>query len=348
MEDIIQRCLELDAAAVRTYAQFAARCDDPELKRVFQRMGIEERTHVEWWKALLEEYHSSRIPIPADEKDLREAIEETDAWIQQLLEGDMDNLTSDQMLEVAARLEFHMLDPAFEELMALLDPASGEHHREAYSRHVMRLVNEIEKRYSDRGLASFLARVLARSFRDQERLSALATRDQLTGVYNRRGFYNYLSQWCAWSSRYRQPLGVLIVDVDHFKDVNDTFGHPMGDQALCSIARTLSRTVRRSDLVGRYGGDEFSVLAPETSEDSLALLADRIASAVRETDLAGEANGPRLTVSVGSAYVQGGCAASPEELLSAADRSLYQAKEAGRDQAGRAVNASNGSSCEAR
>jgi diguanylate cyclase (GGDEF)-like protein len=201
----------------------------------------------------------------------------------------------------------------------------------------MRLVGAIERNYSRKDLAKFLAAVLARSYRDQQRLAALATRDALTGLYNRRGFYGYLAQWSSWSARYSHPLGVLLVDVDYFKVVNDTLGHPAGDEALKSISDALRRAVRGSDLVGRYGGDEFAILAPETTGEELAELAERVLEMVRSTRFQASGETMELSVSIGAASASGAESVTAEELLSAADKSLYEAKNAGRDRAGHVI-----------
>ncbi|MDR3685955.1 MAG: diguanylate cyclase [Coriobacteriia bacterium] len=340
MNEVLERCVELDTAAQQSYARLAEACTDPELSLTFQRMSAEESTHVQWWSDLCDAYADGRVPAIADEATLLASVNEVAEQVRELLEGDITSLSPDEMLELAIRMEFFMLDPAFGELIDLLDPGADDHHRDAYSRHVMRLVHEVENRYSARGLASFLARVLARTYRDQERLTALATRDTLTGIYNRRGFYNYLTQWCSWSERYRHSLGVLLIDVDHFKNVNDTLGHPAGDAALCAVADAICDSVRTSDLVGRYGGDEFAVIAPETSAQALEILAQRILEGVRNAKVEIDGASVELTVSVGGAYVSSGQVATAETLLSCADKSLYRAKDAGRDCAGAVIDIS--------
>jgi diguanylate cyclase (GGDEF)-like protein len=340
MEVILARCIALDTAAQEAYVALARVCPDPELSKTFQRMSTEEWTHVEWWTELLNAYIDGRVPAPANVDELETCIDEAMASMGRLLEKDFAALSTDEMLELAVHMEFFMLDPAFGELLDLSDPTGLLHRHEAYSRHVTRLVSEIENRLADRGLASFLARVLVRTFRDQERLAALATRDSLTGLYNRRGLYSHLAQWCAWAERYGRPLGVLLIDVDHFKSVNDEFGHPVGDIALTAVAHAIGSAVRESDFVGRYGGDEFAVLAPETSRDALEALAARVVEGVRSIDLSARLGDRGVTASVGCTYVSAGGRATAEIMLACADRSLYTAKAAGRDQAGAAIEAS--------
>lgn len=341
MIEILDLCIQLDSAARDVYTKLASVCPDSELARTFERMSAEERGHVRWWTELRDEYAEGRLPELADQDEMLSSIEEAGAELAPLLLTDPSNLTADEMLEFAVRMEFFMLDPAFGELIDILDPGSGSSHREAYSRHVMRLVSEIGRRHSDRALAPFLARVLTRTYRDQERLAVLATHDPLTKLLNRRGLYNSLTQWCAMARRYEHELGVLVIDVDHFKTVNDTYGHPIGDEVLCAIAGALAKAVRGSDLVARYGGDEFAVLAPHTSAETIRSLARRILDEVNALTFCIAGDRLDLSVSVGSAYAESSAGAAPERLLSRADESLYEAKAAGRHRAGITLNAAD-------
>ncbi len=337
MQAILELCVVLDSRATTTYVALAEMCTDEEVKLTFRRMGTEEVSHVGWWKELLDAWHEGLVPDVADESALLGRLRELAEEIEILMPTDFSELSTDQMLDLAAHLEFFMLDPVFGELLDLVNPGSSTEHHEAYSRHVMRLVNCIEARHSRTDLAHFLARVLARSFDDQQRLAALAMHDPLTGLYNRRGFYGYVRQWASWSTRYGHPLGVLLVDIDRFKSINDAYGHPRGDEALRAISAALCQAVRTSDVVGRYGGDEFAILAPETDADELVLLMNRIVDVVRDTVFAVEGSDVQLSVSVGGSLVKGALPVTPEQLLAAADHSLYEAKEAGRDRAGSVI-----------
>lgn len=334
MQAILELCVALDTRAATTYDKLADVCTDEEVRLTFQRMGAEEVSHVMWWTELLEAWKTGLVPDVADESSILGRLQELAEEIEMLVPGEFSDLSTDQMLDLAAHMEFFMLDPVFGELLVLVNPGSSTEHREAYSRHVMRLVNCIESHYSRTDLAHFLARVLARSFHDQQRLATLAMHDPLTGLYNRRGFYGYVRQWTSWSTRYGRPLGILLVDIDRFKSINDEFGHPQGDDALRLISAALCQAVRTSDVVGRYGGDEFAILAPETDAEELVGLMNRIINVVRDTPFAVGKRQVRLSVSVGGAMGCGTCLITPERLLAAADHSLYEAKTAGRDQAG--------------
>lgn len=158
------------------------------------------------------------------------------------------------------------------------------------------------------------------------RTSSLASRiDPLTELLNRRGFDERLKHEIARTLRYNHPMSLLLIDVDDFKRVNDLYGHGIGDQALRSIAAAIDGSIRSIDIAGRYGGEEFAVLLPETPLEGAAVVADRIRSAVAE------GAGPvHSTVSVGVAVLAEEDA-SPASLLERADTALYRAKSLGKN-----------------
>lgn len=339
MRDILERCVELDKTAAEAYRGMAAVCEVDPLRTVFEQLAKEEVQHVDWWGDLLAAWESGLLPDIADEHEMVTELAEVKRQVNEVLPDRFDTMSTDDMLDLAARLEFFMLDPVFGELSDLMEPGSTVDRREAYSRHVIRLVQAIEMYHSSQGPAMFLARMLVRAYRDQQRLTALSVRDQLTGLYNRRGLLGHLDQWLAWSARYLRPVAVILIDVDHFKGVNDRFGHLVGDTVLREVARALRRGVRTSDLIGRFGGDEFVVLAPEASEVELTQLMERLLASVREMRVTAAGASVEVTVSVGGAWVAGGSYVEPETIVASADRSLYEAKEAGRDRVGTARQA---------
>jgi diguanylate cyclase (GGDEF)-like protein len=171
--------------------------------------------------------------------------------------------------------------------------------------------------------------------RYQMRLAESAQQDALTGLYNRRHLEDRLASELAAAHRHGRPLALLLVDVDHFKAVNDRCGHLAGDEALRHVSAALRASVRKEDVLARFGGEEFVVVARETGLDGGKALAERIRRAVERTRFAAEGQELGVTVSVGvtvalgiGPFVPG---TSDRELLAAADRALYAAKEAGRN-----------------
>lgn len=176
--------------------------------------------------------------------------------------------------------------------------------------------------------------VASSRLRDQFERDALV--DGLTGVYNRRWLNERLPRLVARASRDREPVAVLMLDVDHFKRFNDRFGHAAGDHVLSVVAQTISAGVRPTDLVARFGGEEFVVLMPSTDLAGATVAAERVRHAVRSTPLDGFEGRllPQVTVSIGVAQL--GSTEDGPALMARADAALYHAKEAGRDRVERA------------
>jgi diguanylate cyclase (GGDEF)-like protein/PAS domain S-box-containing protein len=164
----------------------------------------------------------------------------------------------------------------------------------------------------------------------EARLRELATTDGLTGLFNRRRFMELAEREFARSKRYQGPLAMLMMDIDHFKRVNDTHGHDVGDEVLRELASTSLKALREADILGRLGGEEFAVLLPETETSAAMDVAERLRRAVEESPM--ETNGGKLaiTVSIGAACMEA-ATGSVEELLKRADVALYEAKQSGRN-----------------
>jgi diguanylate cyclase (GGDEF)-like protein len=161
------------------------------------------------------------------------------------------------------------------------------------------------------------------------RLAQLAVTDPLTGLANRRALYAHLDREVDRAKRYKHPLAVLVIDIDHFKQVNDVHGHQTGDRVLNHVAQVITQSVRASDVAGRFGGEEFIVLAPETPAPAVRVVAERIRRAV-ETQTAQQKGLPGVTVSIGAAGASEG-EISTESLVARADAALYEAKRGGRN-----------------
>ena len=165
----------------------------------------------------------------------------------------------------------------------------------------------------------------------QETLRHQATHDSLTGLWNRMAIMDRLQQELARACRENGSVGAIMVDVDHFKRINDTFGHKSGDAALCEVARRLKQAVRLYDAIGRYGGEEFLIVLPGCDVTATAHQAERMRTSI----LAEGVNlGPRtlgLTISLGVASSGPGQEIDGESLVHAADTALYRAKHAGRN-----------------
>ena len=171
---------------------------------------------------------------------------------------------------------------------------------------------------------------LTRQIELQQRLEVLAARDGLTGVFNRRHFMSLAESEVRRSCRYGSPVSVIMLDLDFFKEVNDTFGHETGDRVLTGAAKCLERSLRGFDILGRYGGEEFIILLPETDIDTALVIAERLRLSLSAMKMTSGGSTIRVTASFG-------VAGSPpmnrklDVLIAAADRALYRAKSEGRN-----------------
>ncbi|WP_419785980.1 PAS domain S-box protein [Pseudodesulfovibrio sp.] len=187
-------------------------------------------------------------------------------------------------------------------------------------------------RLNDRRYAVATIRDITERKATEAKLRELATTDALTGLDNRRWFMEQAMAEFSRSRRYNRALAMLMLDIDHFKNVNDTHGHDVGDQVLSSLAGIVVGALREADILGRLGGEEFGVLLPETSREAALDVAERVRKAVESTIMRTSAGEIRITISIGVA-VMNEKTTSVETLLKDADVALYQAKENGRNRA---------------
>lgn len=200
-------------------------------------------------------------------------------------------------------------------------------------------ITELKQREDEAGAARAdlerslfkLRRLQAELVKSNERLTVMAETDPLTGVMNRRKFLDHTRHEFARALRYGREMSLIMVDIDHFKKINDTWGHLAGDAALMRTAERLSSSVRSTDFIGRLGGEEFAVLLPETPKAAASALAERLRLVIAEISLPEEHGAIALTASFGVA----GREAGDKEMLNMlarADRALYAAKRGGRNQ----------------
>ena len=165
----------------------------------------------------------------------------------------------------------------------------------------------------------------------QSKLYDMATRDPLTGAYNRRFFQDRLGAEWAWAIRHRRPCTVVAMDIDHFKNINDSYGHAAGDQVLKTLVGVVQRTIRKEDLFARVGGEEFTLLARATSLPEGMVLGERVRAAVESQKFVFEGQLIPVTLSLGVATSADPAIETPDHLLMRADEWLYAAKQNGRN-----------------
>ncbi|MGC8754013.1 MAG: diguanylate cyclase [Thermosulfidibacteraceae bacterium] len=171
-----------------------------------------------------------------------------------------------------------------------------------------------------------IVRDVSEKKKKEETLKEQALFDSLTGAYNKKVFYDYLGLMMENARRYGEPLSVVVFDIDNFKRINDTYGHIFGDRVLVEIAKIVRNNIRRSDIFGRIGGEEFAIILPKTNVEEAVILAERIREAVSDHLFV---HAVKITVSIGIAGMKR--EDTPETLIARADSALYEAKRAGKN-----------------
>ena len=175
----------------------------------------------------------------------------------------------------------------------------------------------------------------------QSELRVQATRDHLTGAFNRGAVLEILQRELAHSARNEESIAVIMADLDNFKRVNDTHGHPTGDAVLRAAAARLGARLRNYDALGRYGGEEFLVVLPGCGRDSAQEIAERMCASLAATPVRTSAGDIRITVSLGFALADSTSRTRMDELINAADEALYRAKREGRNRVAGPLTDSN-------
>jgi len=203
---------------------------------------------------------------------------------------------------------------------------SRAHHK--FGEHEVKLLNAIANASSNALHNAFLFEQVED---EKTRLEKLAITDYLTGTYNVRYFYNRIIEEFSRAQRYDLPVSCLMLDIDHFKKVNDVYGHKTGDEVLREFAQFLKRHTRKSDVLARYGGEEFIMLLPQTAPEGAVAEAERMRKLVKAHCFRSLKGRKGITVSVGVAVYPNRRIATHDDLISAADNALFAAKNGGRD-----------------
>ena len=181
-------------------------------------------------------------------------------------------------------------------------------------------------------IAWYLVGLLLRVYRVEQEMRALASYDSLTGLPSRHAFFDNANNYVSLAKRERKTFSVMIIDLDHFKSINDRYGHPAGDAVLKLFADVVNSVARRSDIIGRLGGEEFAIVLPSTSTSEALEFSERLHHAISQAVLKYKGSAIRYTASIGLSEYDTESEDSIDDLLARADLALYQAKQSGRNQ----------------
>jgi diguanylate cyclase (GGDEF)-like protein len=331
IERIIQLCLRTDQLASSTYRLLGERASSSDESTWWAHMAQEEDEHCRYWERLGALAHEGGVPALFPDPDLVVAqLEEGVRGAELLASRAIESREVGARLLAGLRMEFYMLHPAFEDLFhfgqrALPGAGSGLD----YDHHLDEFMEGVQRFAADSPELAVLGVMVSALWRRTRLVSEQAYEDPLTGVTNRRGMLKVLHTVAHLARRHGRAVSFAMVDIDDFKRVNDRFGHGRGDLVLREVAARLEAAVRSSDLLARWGGEEFLIVLPETPVERLAEVGEKIRLACASEPV----EGIPLTVSVGLAggLIDGEVEASLEALIKAADARMYEAKRAGKD-----------------
>ena len=329
--DILKLCVSIDKKAVMIYEHFSKTCNNEELREFWKQKSKEERRHVGLWKKLLSLAEDGAIPNIFDEplrieEELRSIISKIDVLFQSI--ENCGDITKSFLL--ALRMEFYALHPAFAMLYRFINDAKQEKlFEEHYDEHLKDFFEIIKRHNALTPELEFLSETISHLWRDNERLAIEINTDGLTKIFNRKGFFDTIKPLVYVAQRNHLFVAIMMIDIDDFKKLNDTYGHQAGDQALARVANLIKVNIRQSDILGRYGGEEFCIFIPYTEKPSLMKVAEKIRREIED----GTRTGIPVTVSIGvaSGYIETDAEKEIDELIKHADESLYQAKSSGKN-----------------
>lgn len=331
--EIVKICHDLDCKAFGIYSTFATKSADPVLAGHWKSIAAEEREHMRFWEKACDLCRKECLSVDIDEP---EVILERLTGINRTLKtmimnfNAYDNPAEEVMF--AYTLEAYILDPSFMKIFngfKFIDPAIED----TYDSHITRFIELMRECYS--GVVPLQIQIMGETLHNlyllNKSLSRECSTDSLTGLFNRRGFFHSVKPYLGIASRNNLDVGIIMIDLDNFKRLNDTYGHPAGDKALRSVALLIESGLRESDISGRYGGEEFIVFAMVKNDKALGTVCEKIRKTIERNSkkLAGVA----FTASLGAAsgkidHAEEQCLAA---LIEKADRSLYRAKSAGKN-----------------
>lgn len=330
--EIANICHQLDGYAAETYELLASLSESEDLRQFWVSMRDDEKDHMDIWSRIAAFAREGILPDVFDDPRLmRNELARMVTRVRELKQTVIENPTTATMFTTAYRLEFYLMHPAFERLFALMETLdAGYAAEDMYEAHIEKFTTYLRKYGEDTPELELLGETLFRLWVENRKLAVLSSTDELTGLLNRRGFYQATLPLLHLAQRNGNHVSFMICDLDDFKKVNDDYGHQAGDRVLRLVARVLRESVRASDVVGRYGGEEFIICFSTIGKNSVIRLAEKIRTAVTSST----AGDIPVTISVGIAGAKLGkdVEAGMEKLISRADGYMYQAKSKGKNQ----------------
>lgn len=327
---ILDLCEQIDISAALIYERFAEQCKG-KIKIFWQQMMAEEQRHSEYWHFLLGMAKEGTLPQIFDNpEDILADLVNISQRVRDLIRETEKITIPSRMYYISHCMEFYLLHSAFERMLHFVNKLSNNKSAaEDYENHINFFLSHFKECENIPPEMMLLVDAISRLWKENKRLTQMSEEDPLTGVANRRGFFRILTPLAQLAFREKNHVAIMMFDIDSFKNINDTHGHRAGDEILMLVSDNAKRRIRSSDVIGRYGGDEFIIFFPHIAPKALPKICDEIREAVIK-------NSPKyqdVTLSVGAVY--GKLEKDPEaeiyEMIRRADKNLYAAKKEGRN-----------------
>jgi diguanylate cyclase (GGDEF)-like protein len=334
LKAIVKLCLSVDRQAYQTYINLSSSFKRNDLKLFWKNMAEEEHTHINFWKYLLTLTEQGIIPQVFDnpEKVIIE-LQNCGREARKIVNESKTIKTISKAFLAALRMEFHLLHPAFNTLfhyMKIVEEKNKWNPEEEYESHINEFIDAFHRYGKSTQEMSLLGLTLNRLWHENKNLVIMSSTDVLTGILNRRGFFNVIQPLSYLAQRNNLSLGFMMIDIDHFKQINDRYGHQKGDKILAKIASILRTNIRTSDIIGRYGGEEFIVFLSSVKPEYIESVAEKLRTEVEQSF----EEDTKVTISIGVSYgmlIEENIDEQILNLINKADSCLYDAKRMGRN-----------------
>lgn len=333
LKAILSSCREMDILASKLYFKIAQKCNTHESKSFWEEMANEEREHIRFWESAIKFSNENTIPsIFENDQLVKDEIRNSINKANKLLEDLEQNNNLDSFFLTAYWMEFLLLFPSFNLIFHYIGLLSnGVNLENEYEKHLIRFVDGFKRFGKVSPEMELLGSLLSNLWKRNHELVKINIYDSLTKVFNRKGVNDLMIPYASLAQRNDYAIGVLMIDIDNFKMVNDTYGHQMGDNVLQELADRLTRNVRKADIVGRFGGEEFIIFTSNINTESIKTLAGKLNHTIADEPICNL----NITISIGC------CLEKIDEniqidmflkkIISKADAMLYKAKNNGKN-----------------
>ncbi|MGB7876440.1 MAG: diguanylate cyclase [Anaerolineales bacterium] len=301
LSTILDLCIQIDQTAADLYTSLSASAGNDALKDFWHKMTVEGLSHVEYWQKLKTLASYEELPEAFDKPDqVIKELKERAGQIHELSKQWEKDKTVSSAFVIAYRLESYKLHPALRTLFHYFRPITEgklPEDKEVDETNIAAFVSALRKYGESTPELELVGETLQRLWDQNKILSQQSLIDPLSNLLNRRGFFMMAQQMAHLSRRNRIPMAVLLVEIDSFKKINELHGPQKGDDIIKLVGEKLKSTLRQSDLVARYGGNEYIILLPNTTEEGGVAVAEKLRTAI----LNARPMGVMITVSIGVA-----------------------------------------------